>query len=769
MFLRFIFLIGSLFLLTLPTYAYRVTQGTGTSSGGTLPILLDLNNSCISTNERHPQGSSQPCENKNAIAFSSLLPEPCPNKERLAQGETECTPAAIIINQISDITKNEYYAPFEIDPNIEYSGSDKLYYYVESNNSNFIEASVDTDGIIEITAAQNSGGTGEARIMFIVFSAYDVSSYFFNIKIDASDFSDFSPLDFEIVSDEQWDELAVRKVLDTFALGGHATDIQIQTWADMPPKYAIVQMLTFDAQNPLLSPTEKSIPQTYSIETVLNFFSGDSSDNFIDEKDRDNYDPSSWDSPANGWLLSVMMRGLNPFMHWVGLWETNYHMSVNQDADIYLKVIVRHYDNILDALGTNSTYNSVLAQGAKNAAIAYQYGHNYNVYENGIFEGNEDFAREYHQLFLGILGEYDHSYHELTAIPNTARALTDMNAFWHSSANGGPDLEILFGTDKHYTPDLDILNTSISGVDASYKLDAIALAGIEHSESLDNLPVMIVKHFADDNLTAEAISRIQSSWQSMNQKYLLPFIWAYALSTDFHSPKRFKYATSIQRTVGVLNKIIVENEDHRYGKYNPNWFLSHEGIGIFRPIHDVFGHQTSMEASDNANVFRVNYNRSVSRSYLYTNDYVCIKDESGSCPRDENDVKIATWEKDWAKKIPSNAQGEYIVEDVARWLWNHFIADGGKNYGVLERVHIIALLNGKDIALFLDEDDPLHNYTLEDFTSNSTIVQAINDGAVAKMALNSVDLEDRRDANYQVGLAIAFIVATPYIFAQEGL
>jgi len=768
MFLRFSILLGFLFVLTLPSYAYRVTQGTGTSTGGLSPINMDLSSSCVTSTTQAIQGSTSLCRDSNSLTSSSYLPASCPNKERLTQGMTECSPAAIIINQISDITKNEYYAPFEIDPNIEYSGSDKLYYYVESNNSNFIEASVDIDGTIHINATQNSGGTGEARVMLIVFTPNDVSSYFFTITVDASDFPDFSPLDFEIVSDAQWDETAVRKVLDTFALGGHATDIQIKTWADMPPKFAIVQMLTFDAQNPLLSPIENNIPQSYSIETLLDFFYGDSAENFIDEKQRKYYDSDSWNSPSNGWLLTLMVRGLNPFMHRVGLWETNYHMSVNSDAGIYPKVVVRHYDNILDALGTNSTYNTVLAQGAKNAAVAYQYGHNYNVYENGIFEGNEDFAREYHQLFLGILGEYDHSYHELTAIPNTARALTDMYARWHSSASGGPDVEILFGTDKHYTPDLDILNTTISGVDASFKIDAIALAGIEHAESLDNLPIMIIKHFADDNLTAEATTRIRNSWQSMNQKYLLPFIWAYALSTDFHSTKRFKYATSIQRTVGVLNKMIVENEDHRYGDYKPEWFLSHEGIGIFQPIHDVFGHQTSMEASDNANIFRVNYNRSVGMSYLYTNDYVCVKDESGSCPRDENNVKIATWQKDWAKKIPSNAQGEYIVEDVASWLWNHFIGDGGKNYGILERIHIIALLNGKDIALFLDEDDPLHTYTIDDFTTNSTIVQAINDGAVAQMDLNSDDIEDRRDANSNVGLAIAFIVATPYIFAQEG-
>ena len=62
----------------------------------------------------------------------------------------------------------------------------------------------------------------------------------------------------------------------------------------------------------------------------------------------------------------------------------------------------------LSSLASNSAYSTVIAQGAKNAAIAFQYGHNYNVYSGGTFIGNEDFAREYHQLFFGILGEYDH-------------------------------------------------------------------------------------------------------------------------------------------------------------------------------------------------------------------------------------------------------------------------------------------------------------------------------------------------------------------------
>jgi hypothetical protein len=36
------------------------------------------------------------------------------------------------------------------------------------------------------------------------------------------------------------------------------------------------------------------------------------------------------------------------------------------------------------------------------------------------------------------------------------------------------------------------------------------------------------------------------------------------------------------------------------------------------------------------------------------------------------------------------------------------------------------------------------------------------------LALDSIDTDDRRDANERIGRAINFIAATPYIFVQEG-
>jgi len=676
-------------------------------------------------------------------------------------------PSTLTLEKIDNHSVTEYFAPFEVQTNLTQTDTSPYHFYVESSNANLIQATVTDRGVITISSASGEAGTGESNVTVVVFTLTDVASQSFMVEVTPASFSGFDPLSFDIVDDATWDEVAVRKVLNTFAYGGHATDAQIVTWADMSPKAAIVQMMTFDAQNLLLSPKEGTLPNTTSLEALSAFWKSDSN-NFIDESRKHYFDTNGWNAPSNAWTLASMTRGLNPFLHRVGLWETNYHMSANQSAGIYPIPMLHHYDNIIYALSQNSTYKSVIAQGAKNAAIAYQYGHRKNIFKDGVFRGNEDFAREFHQLFLGILGEYDHEYHELVAIPNTARALTDMQVIWHPADEGGPDAEVTFGIEQHYSADLDILKSTISGADASVKIDAIASVGIVHEESLTNLPVMIVEHFADNNLNEEAKTRIRESWRGMESKSLLTFLQAYAISTDFHNPLRVKYANSIQRTVSVANLMIVDNEDHRYQFYNPSWILSHENVLLFRPSHDVFGHQTSVEAADSSDVFRVNYNRSVKRSYIYTRNYYCEDDGSGSCPSDENGVKIGVWEKDWAKKIPADSNGEYLVEDVALWLWNRFIADGGKNYGVLERAHIVALLNGKDLGLFIDEEKPLEVYSLADLTDNITLSQLIRDGATAKMNLESSDISDRRTANRRVGLAIAFIVATPYIYVQEG-
>ena len=72
----------------------------------------------------------------------------------------------------------------------------------------------------------------------------------------------------------------MRRVLHTFALGGHASDEQIRDWADMPPSQAIAEMLTFDASNDALSPSSDATAEFgQSLETLQDFLSSDSPDN----------------------------------------------------------------------------------------------------------------------------------------------------------------------------------------------------------------------------------------------------------------------------------------------------------------------------------------------------------------------------------------------------------------------------------------------------------------------------------------------------------
>ena len=673
----------------------------------------------------------------------------------------------ITIEKIDDKSVVEFFAPITVKAKITQSENNPYHLYIESSDSSFIQASVTQDGMMTLTSASKGGGASSVTITLIAFTLSDVASRSFKVNVETANLPTFSALDFTTVSDEGWDETAVRKVLDIFAYGGQATDAQIQTWASMPPKSAIVQMLTFDATNPLLSPTENQIPATISLEKQSIFWSSNDSRNFLHDTYKERYKTDSWGANSMSWSLSTLTRGLNPFLNKIGLWETNYHMSANRNAGVYPIPMFHHYDNIMKALTSNKTYEKVLAQGAKNAAIAYQYGHNRNRYQSGIFRGNEDFAREYHQLFFGVLGEYDHAYHEGIAIPNTARALTDMVAKWHNPDMGGPDPEITFGTDYHYTADLDILKHTISGANAKEKIEAIAEVDIANSESLNNLPIMIISHFADDNLGTDTIKRIRSSWASMSEKRLLPFLWAYAVSTDFHSSHRYKYDSTIQRNMRIANKMIIDNLDLTSLDYDPTWYMGHEGVRAFRPLHDVFGHQTSIEASDNANIFRLTYNRSAKYS-TFTKYYKCKRDSNNKCIKGEDGVYESIWEKDWAKLISKDNTKGYRVDEVAKWLWNRFISDGLKNYGVLERAHLIALLNGKDLALFLDEDKPLKLYRVDDIVNNANIKMLIDDGAVAKVKLDTDDINSRRYANRNIGRAIAFLVATPYIYAQEG-
>lgn len=171
---------------------------------------------------------------------------------------------------------------------------------------------------------------------------------------------------FEVVPESRWNSYAVQRVLQTFAFGSQATQDQISFWASMDPREAIVEIMNFAPINPKLSPPGKSaiLPQGATLEELQSFLV--SSRSPLEAKRRKSFEPGKHYALQNSFLFSVTQKGGNPFLHRIAFFETNYHLAVNESA--------------------------------------IQYNHIKNRFVDGQFKGNEDFAREFHQLFFGILG-----------------------------------------------------------------------------------------------------------------------------------------------------------------------------------------------------------------------------------------------------------------------------------------------------------------------------------------------------------------------------
>jgi len=240
----------------------------------------------------------------------------------------------------------------------------------------------------------------------------------------------------------------------------------------------------------------------------------------------------------------------------------------------------------MTALEMDWPYQDVISTAASSAAVAMQYGHRNNKFIAGECKCNEDFAREYHQLFFGILGTDDTNYHETVTIKNTARALTDMPVTY-SDESGFADT-VNFGTENHYSGILEILNVDFWGTDARERIDQLSQYAIDTTESNNNLPVKIISDLADDNLDAAKTATIQSAWISMSEKSLLTFLRAYAISPEYHSATRVKYLSSIDRNILIANKLTLSNFENYLDLYTANSYIT-EGVEVFKPGRAVFG------------------------------------------------------------------------------------------------------------------------------------------------------------------------------------
>ncbi|HSC79951.1 MAG TPA: DUF1800 family protein, partial [Chitinolyticbacter sp.] len=574
------------------------------------------------------------------------------------------------------------------------------------------------------------------------------------------------------VSQAQWDETAVRNVLHTFAYGGQASDAQIQAWTQMAPQAAIVEMLTFAPFNPKLSPGHgEADPLRASGGTLAGlsrYWSGDSSP--MPSSNRASFDyVNDWSGVQRTGLQAGITQGLNPFLHRVLFWETNYHLAVNQGAGVEQGQIVRYYDTLLNALANGESYSRVLARAAMSAAIARQYGHNRNEFNNTsrVFRGNEDFAREFHQLFFGILGTTrpedatpraagEDSYHEVVTVKNTARMLTDMTEQPQNAE------ELTFGTAKHHAAALEILHSQIAGATARDKIFALAEVAIRHPESEANLPVKIIQGLANDYLGEADMAQLRSYWQQQGQsKDLLAFLQTYAISAQFHQSSRAKYLTPLERNLIFLNRFALNRTESEFTSwYSPIALITwDEGFTTFSPTHNVFGHQTSEEASLSAELFKTVYNRSVDSLWR-----VARVDSIGDANLTE---QAPGWEKNWGALAPREADGSWRTDRVAAWLWQRFTGNSLADFGDYERLYTYSLLaTGRDAGFYCTGNgaagtNPDYVFGDADFAANAPGARCLAELADDAVALASSDSEIRKTANRRVAYAVAFLTALP--------
>jgi hypothetical protein len=628
-----------------------------------------------------------------------------------------------------------------------------------------------------------------------------------------------------MVNRAKWDQRAVRKVLKMFAFGGHAFDSQIKSWADMLPELAITEMLHFGEHNAKLSPL---IPGEKYNEPASQFgqlvdFAEDymGSEAFVNlpmsYQTRNHFRLAGQNLEENFYLMATV-RGLNPFRQRIGFWETNYHLALSLDATVTSEQMAYFYDVIMEAHESGILYQEVMAEAAKTSAVAVQYGHENNVYINGICFCNDDFAREIHQLYFGIFGISDAEYHENTTIKNTAKMLTDMSV--------GPDNPdtVIFGTQNHHSDDLmifnslDVASTTVSGITASDKISSLMNNSIEHVESLKNLPIMIIEGLADDNLSEANKTLLRQSWAAMQaNKNLLSFVRNYAVSELFFDSQQKRSFTSFERAFYKANKFNIGNIEALYSYRNggslgrplDDILTGDDLVDVFRPEHNVFGGQTSKEAAESASIFEKNYNRSADQALQFNNDAYCVNCDAG-----------ASWSKDWSKLIPS-VDGRYPAGHVAKWLWKHVVGDLD-DYTALEEAHLLPIIAATRFYDVPDQDDVGRNdrfYDLaflmcvrEDRIQNNQSVANINEilsnlnfcaheggyteqeKAWLNMEYSSQTIADSeiieslltqlaevdvlllsnqgrlsRYANRRINHAISFIFATPFVFADENL
>ena len=594
----------------------------------------------------------------------------------------------------------------------------------------------------------------------------------------------------EVVQREDWTESSIRRVLQAFAFGGHASDAQVEQWARMPPQAAIKQMLTFNGVNRRLSAPDERMSEweCTSMTGLQQLWGSDQSTNPVRQSDRGYYsmlfEEQEQLSPVGlylTWPRAMHTHGCNLFLHKTAFYLTNYHASIHvQNAGVGL--IRDYYDDTIRALMESSRFEDLMLQAATNGALALAYGHfaSYVHPFTGEFFGNDDFAREYFQLLFGIEGTTeDPEYHEGVTIKNNARLLTGMmldaepgrfdsvapidwlqtridfsdhvDAAGHEIYNRTAHIDFRDGP----LSCLEILHQQICGATARDKLMALGPVAASHPESIANIPLKLVRFFGDTVITPEEAGHLQTAWQSAGRD-LLKFLRGYAISTQFHADDSFKYWSAFERNLIMHNAATLDNEESFAKPFflGPAVPMFQQNALAFAPIRDVFGGQTGNDAANDRFGFRSAWSQNVENpEALGTAQQVYRLAEDGA-PQ--------FWRKDWSEVIPANAAGEHVVGEVAQWLWQRFIGDGGVNFDAIAQAQVHALLaTGFDFAAVVDRGD------IDAIYSSSDLESGVAAEVDRELAATVMDFANP-DEQIRVGMAVNFITMTPFAFARTG-
>ena len=593
-----------------------------------------------------------------------------------------------------------------------------------------------------------------------------------------------SPL---VVSQSDWTDTAVRKVLNAFAYGSHASDASIARWAAMAPKAAVAEIITFDAFNEKLAPHD-AVPLPPRLADMQAFLSSDDPENPL-RPDRRRFF-ATLNTDVNGttssfsernlqrtWLLAVTSGGSNPVLHKTAFFFSNYQMALR--ASVATPGIFRaYYDQFVDDLLTRKPMTELITNAAKSAAVSYRYGHRDNRFDNanGDFRGNDDFAREYFQLFFRLLGETeDDDYHENVSIENNAMLLTgsavdrEPGAYGSVSHQDWAVAPINFSdhvdasgvtranTRLHHAACLEILRHEICGATAAEKLDVLGPIVAGHPEVRANLPVYIAGFFADDRIDEAEARTIRRAWLEADDD-LLSFLRSYASSTVFHSRQRTRSQSTFDRNLTLMNRVVTDSVEIYRGREQQDSLivpLERQGGVVFEPTKAVFGSQTGPEAALNTAILKDAIEVALATDRVFG--------------RLESSVDGESWLKDWLLIMPKDSALD--AASVADWLWQRLLADGLGNQNAAARAQLIALLaTGTDFNLLAHEElgQPLDRpYGVADFATDPALGALVAALASERVELDAADEAKRRTANQRMNLAAGFLSVLPYAFAEE--